>query len=71
MTSSLREKMIGPTRQGETTILDPGLRCTPAKYCRKSGGMMDVARFSAMAGVGDSLVVYDQNSFQRDTALVN
>lgn len=38
------------------------------KYCRKRAGLMDVERLGATAEDGKSVVVYDQNRFQHDTA---
>lgn len=44
-------------------------RLTVAEYCRDCGVRSDVRCFVAMDVDGDSLVMYDKNSFQRDTSL--
>lgn len=43
--------------------------CVLEDYHRKCAGLVDVKRFNAMSDNGKNLVMFDQNRFERDTAL--
>lgn len=64
-----RAKEVGTVRREVEVETGPDSRWTLSEYCRESGRMVDAGRFSAMAVVGENLLVYNRNSFQRDTVV--
>lgn len=70
-----RRDDVSATAREEATAKDTQVDLSPPpnwsldEYHRECTGMMDVKRFDSTALDGRNLVVYDQNCFERDTAM--
>lgn len=62
---------VGENNAAGDSRLDFGLspKCTLEKYCRECAGPMSVKGIDAMAVDRRNLVMYDQERFERDTAM--
>lgn len=67
--NAVPKNRVDATRREEAKDSGPDRRWALAEYYQECERMMDAGRFSAKAVDGKHFVMYDQNSFRRDTAL--
>lgn len=67
--NAVNEDGADATRREELEDIRQDPYWTLLSYFQECGGMMDASHFSAMAVDGESLVMYDRNNLQCDTAL--